>query len=255
VNRSAGQWTRLLLGVLVVFAVFHWSAAALGSDRGQAGMLVAALVVGLTLTIERAWSGRPVVECARAIGLGRPRFQGLAVAVGVCALLLLVVPAFARVTGASATIAPDAAALLPGLFAQAGIAEETLFRGFLFGRVRRGRSFWTAAGWSMLPFVAVHLLLFVTMPWPIALAALFLAVVTSFPFAHLYELGGSTIWAPALLHFVVQATVKIVVIDEPAAASFPLVWMVAAAVVPMLALIVPRPERSRLYYISRFDTI
>ena len=92
----------------------------------------------------------------------------------------------------------------------------------------------------MLPFVAVHLLLFVTMPWPIALAAVLLAVVTSFPFAHLYELGGSTIWAPALLHFVVQATVKIVVIDNPAAAAFPLVWMAAAAVVPMLALLVPR---------------
>ena len=70
----------------------------------------------------------------------------------------------------------------------------------------------------------------------------------SFPFAHLYELGGSTIWAPALLHFVVQATVKIVAIDGEAATSFPLVWMAAAAVVPMLALLVPRlaePQKTK----------
>ena len=52
----------------------------------------------------------------------------------------------------------------------------------------------------MLPFVAVHLLMFFTMPWPVAgLASLLLAVVISFPMAHLYELGNATIWAPALL--------------------------------------------------------
>ena len=103
---------------------------------------------------------------------------------------------------------------MPGLFAQAGIAEEVLFRGYLFGHLRRGRSFWRAALLSMLPFVAVHLLLFATMPWPIAAAALLLAVIVAFPLARLYELGGATIWAPALLHFVIQGTVKIVVFPE-----------------------------------------
>ena len=94
----------------------------------------------------------------------------------------------------------------------------------------------------MLPFVTVHLVLFLTMPWPIALAALALSVVVSFPLAWLFELGGSTIWAPALLHFVVQGAVKVVVFDGEAAASFPLVWMAAAATVPMLVLLVSRPR-------------
>jgi membrane protease YdiL (CAAX protease family) len=44
------------------------------------------------------------------------------------------------------------------------VAEEVLFRGYLFGHLRRGRSFWRAAVLSMLPFVCVHLLLFFTMP-------------------------------------------------------------------------------------------
>jgi hypothetical protein len=61
---------------------------------------------------------------------------------------------------------------------------------------------------SMLPFVSVHLVLFLSMPWLIALASVLLAVIISFPLAYRFELGGETIWAPALLHFVIQATVN-----------------------------------------------
>jgi membrane protease YdiL (CAAX protease family) len=132
--------------------------------------------------------------------------------------------------------------LIPGLFAQAGIAEETLFRGYLFGRLRTGRTFWRAAALSMVPFVAVHLVLFITMPFWVAMAALMLAVVTSFPMAQLFELGGSTIWPPALMHFVVQGTVKVTVLSGEASAAFPLVWMLASAVLPLFVFLVPRPR-------------
>jgi hypothetical protein len=60
--------------------------------------------------------------------------------------------------------------------------------------------------------------LFVTLPFWIALAALVLAVVTSFPMAQLFELGGATIWPPARLHFVVQGTVKVVAVSGVSAA-------------------------------------
>ena len=93
----------------------------------------------------------------------------------------------------------------------------------------------------MLPFVAVHLLMFFTMPWPVAAASLLLAVVISFPMAHLYELGNATIWAPALLHFIVQGTVKSIHLKGDSAAEFPLVWITACAVGPLLTLFVPRP--------------
>ncbi len=112
-----------------------------------------------------------------------------------------------------------------------------------FGHLRRGRSFWRAATISMLPFVAVHVFLFFTMPWPIALAAVLLAVALSFPLAHLFEVGGATIWAPALLHFVIQGTVKVVVVSDEGSWAFPLVWMAASGLVPWLSLIVARPQR------------
>jgi hypothetical protein len=80
------------------------------------------------------------------------------------------------------------------------------------------------------------------MSWPIALASVLLAVVISFPLAHLFELGGRTIWAPAILHFVIQGAVKVVVISDGGDILFPLVWMLASAFLPLLVLIVARPE-------------
>lgn len=93
----------------------------------------------------------------------------------------------------------------------------------------------------MVPFVVVHLLLFLTRPWPIALAATLLAVVLSFPFAHLFEVGGGTIWARALLHFIIQGTVTIVVISGDGSSLFPLVWMLASALIPLLSFLAFRP--------------
>jgi hypothetical protein len=134
--------------------------------------------------------------------------------------------------------------MLPGLFAQAGIAEEALFRGFLYGHLRHGRSFWSAAALSTLPFMIVHLYLFATMTWPVALVALFLSALISFPLAHLYEISGRTIWAPALVHFVVQVALKVVTIAEDSA--LPLAWILASASVPFAAFLVERPTGYRI---------
>lgn len=86
--------------------------------------------------------------------------------------LLLVLPAYAWAVGGRLEMYPRWAWLVPGLFAQAGVAEEILFRGYLFRHLRRGRTFWRAALLAAAPFILVHLLLFVTLPWPLALATL-----------------------------------------------------------------------------------
>ncbi len=237
---TASEWRRLLAGLAAVFALFHWSALAFGSDRGQAGVAVGLLVVAATLAVERIFFGQRLAQAARTVGLGTPTLRGLATSATLCAALLLVVPAFATAAGESPAFLAAWLWLLPGLFAQGGMAEEVLFRGYLFGRLRRGRTFWHAAWLSMLPFVAVHLLLFFTMPWPIALAALLLAVVLSIPLAHLFELCGNTIWGPALLHFAVQGTVKVIVFPDAAATSFALAWMISSALLPLAVLLVPR---------------
>jgi membrane protease YdiL (CAAX protease family) len=231
------DWFRLVLGLFLVFGLFHGSATMLGSDRGQRGILIASLVVAATAAAEWFLPRRQRGAAIRSLGLGLPRAKGLVVASGAAFLLWLAALLFVRTRAMAPTFYPGWMSLLPGLFAQAGIAEEVLFRGYLFGHVRVGRTFWRAAAASMMPFVGVHLVLFFSMPWPIALASVLLAVVISFPLAYLFELGGNTIWAPALLHFVIQATPKILAFSD-GVESFALAWIAASAVIPLLVFTV-----------------
>jgi membrane protease YdiL (CAAX protease family) len=239
---SADSWLRLLAGLALVFALFQAAGQHLGSDRGQAGAAIAALVLSALVLAERWLFGTPTKHVLQSLGFGRPDWRGIAAGAAVSALLLILIAALGLGLAGPLTMQPGWHLRLPGLFAQAGIAEEALFRGYLFGRLYRGRSFWRAATLSMLPFLAVHLILFATLPWPIALASLALAAVLSFPLAHLYVLGGNTIWAPALLHFVTQGTLKVVVIPAEAATTVPILWMAACATIPLLAFAVPPRE-------------
>ncbi len=239
------DWAKLLIGLAIVYALFDRSADALGSNRGQAGVLVGTLVVLATLAVERMLFGTPTGRATRALGLGVPSARGVVAAVGVGALLVAVLPASAWATGARVEPYPGWAFLVPGLFAQAGIAEETLFRGYLFRHVRTGRDFWRAAWLAMPPFVAVHLVLLRTMEWPVAVAAIALSVVMSFPLARLFELGGDTVWGPAILHFVAQGAIKLAAVSGAPPSQLPLIWMGACATLPFLVFLVRRPLPGR----------
>lgn len=232
-------WVKLLVGLAIAFALFQVLASALGSERGEGGLVVAAAVVAALIVIERVLFRQSSDAAMEALGLGRPERAGLRVALGLSCALLAVLPIYAYVRGADLSAYPGWIWAIPGLFAQGGIAEEALFRGYLFRHLRANRSFWHAAALSTVPFVLVHLVLFATMPWPVALAAVLLSLIISFPLAYLFELGGGTIWAPALLHFTIQAAIKLV--EIPGDTTLPLVWMAASAAIPWLAFLVRRP--------------
>jgi membrane protease YdiL (CAAX protease family) len=231
--RAQAPWGSLLLGLAIVFVLFQGLAHALGSERGEAGLLVAAVVVAALVAVERIFFGQSATPALRSLGFGLPTISGLSVALAVSALLVAVIPIYAWMRGAAIVPYPGWPWLVPGLFAQGGVAEETLFRGYLFGRLRRDRSFWPAAGLAAVPFVLVHLYLFATMPWPVALASVVLATIISFPLSHLFELGGSTIWPSAVLHCIVQGAVK--VLEAPGDALMPIVWIMASAAIPYLS--------------------
>jgi membrane protease YdiL (CAAX protease family) len=234
-SAAGAEWIKLVLGLAIVFALFHGLAQALGSFRGEAGLVVAGAVTAALVAIEWSLFGQAPPTALRSLGFGWPAAAGLRTAVGVCVLLLATLPVYAWLRGGSLSTYPGWVWLLPGLFAQAGIAEEALFRGYLFGRLRRGRSFWHAAALAAGPFVLVHLILLSTMPWPIALAAVLLSTIMSFPLARLFELGGNTIWAPALLHCTVQGAIK--VLELPGDSTLPLMWMAACAAIPYLVFL------------------
>jgi membrane protease YdiL (CAAX protease family) len=131
--------------------------------------------------------------------------------------------------------------LLASLFAQGGIAEELVFRGFLFRHARKGKSFRSAALLSSIPFVAVHLLLFLDMDFAIALAALLVAISISFPLAWLFERSGNSIWPCALVHFVVQGSIKLVEAPGEQFLAMATLWMLLSATAPWLFFVVLRP--------------
>lgn len=140
----------------------------------------------------------------------------------------------------------NAAVLALGIFAQGGIAEETLFRGFLFRHFRERRAFWPAAARAAVPFVAAHLLLFATLDFVIALAALLVSVSLTFPLARLFDLAGGSIWPGALLHAVVQGAIKLVEPGTSDSLSIAIAWMAVSALVPWIVFAFPTlraPER------------
>ena len=160
--------------------------------------------------------------------------MGAALVIGL--LLLAVLPLLAFLTGTSLALRADWWWLAPGLLAQHGLAEETLFRGYAFRHLRAGRGFWRAASLSLVPFVAIHVLLLAVLPLPLALTSVLVAVAFAFPAAYLFEGGRGTVWAPALLHF----TAHLPKLAEPEGFTLPLqlAWSVAvlAATVPRLRL-------------------
>jgi membrane protease YdiL (CAAX protease family) len=172
---------KLLGGLAAVFAVFQMLAHVLGSNRGEAGLLIAGAVIAALIAIECLLFRQSPASAMRRLGLGHPAASGLIVTLGLSILLLAVIPTYAYLRGASISAYPAWGWLIPGLFAQGGIAEEALFRGYLFRHLRQGRSFWRAAGLATLPFAFVHLSLFWAPPWPVALASLLLATIISFP--------------------------------------------------------------------------
>lgn len=231
--------TKLVVGLVAVFGLFQWIAASLESFRGEYGVAVGIVVVTTTLFAHRLFFGGSYSEAALAIGLFVPKAKGVVIAIIISLVMILTVPVYAYVTATQFSILPNWPWLFAGMFFQAGIAEETLFRGYLYGFFRRRNTFWRAAALSALPFVSVHFLMFFTMDWMIASASVSLAVVTSFPLARLFDLGGNTIWAPAIVHFVVQAGVKLLLADGESAWLYPFFWMIVCAVIPLSVFLVP----------------
>jgi hypothetical protein len=100
VRRSLTHWLRLLSGLVAIFALFQWIATALGSDHGQAGVIVALTVVSATLIAQWWLYGGTLVETTRSLGLGIPRLRGLTAAGASCASLAVAQAAFVTASGA-----------------------------------------------------------------------------------------------------------------------------------------------------------
>ncbi len=193
----------ILAGAGLMFAILQGGLTVLVPGLGMTWtpLIVSAAMFAVVLTIERVAFGRGLPQALTALGFGRPRSGAMLTAVIIAVAMLTFFPLYSAATGVPFTVKPDWPGLLVGAIALNGLAEETLFRGFVFGHLRQaGHSFRRAGLVSLAIFGAVHLFLFTTNPVVVALLATLLAVAAGFPYAFLYERAGGTIWAGVMVH-------------------------------------------------------
>ena len=230
-------WLRFLAGFAVLYGVLAGLAEL--DATGRFGLLILAAVLLVALAVERVLDGTGPVESARRLGFGRPGWRALLVAAAVSVLVLLVYPLVTAMTGAVFALRPGWPWLLVGIFAFHGLAEELVWRGYAFRRLRAGRSFGRAVAWTMPLVAATHIPIIISSGPAVGAAAILVAGVTALPFAHLYEGGGNTLWAPALLHTAIDSF-KLVELPVAALTTFSLTLAAVSITIPLLALAVPR---------------
>lgn len=223
---------RTALAFAIIYLVFDRLAAALGSNRGEWGLVVCAAVLALTLLAEVAIARSRPRAALRALGLKAPQPRALAAGAGVSILLLASLPLLAAGLGIDIALRDGAAWLALGMFAQGGVAEETLFRGFMYRHLRETRTFWRAAALSAVPFAAVHLPLFASLHASVAAVALVMAIAISFPLAWLFDRAGGSIWPCAILHAVIQGGIKLLVDDAPEFRQLAITWVAIGVLAP-----------------------
>lgn len=234
---SFRSWLTFLAGFALLCSVLLNTSALDATGRWGLAILAATLLAAVL--VEMLWQRAPVVEVLRRLGLGRPGGRAVALAFAVSGLVLLVFPVTEAVSGADVALRPDWPWLLIGVFAFHGLAEELVWRGYTFRRLREGRSFGSALWWTM-PLIAVtHMPIVFSLGPAVGLGAMAVAAVTSIPFGYLYETGRRTIWAPALVHTAIDSF-KLVVIPAAAIPTFSVLIIAVSLGVPLLALAVPR---------------
>jgi membrane protease YdiL (CAAX protease family) len=234
--RQAATLPRLLIGFLVVYGVLAIGTALVSTARFGLLTLAAVLVaVALTEWVHTRSAG--AVVRAR-LGLGRPSAPALVAATAVSLLVLSVYPLTAALTGSTVALRPNWPWLLLGVFAVHGLAEELVWRGFVFRRLRESHAFWPAV-WRSMPFIAAaHVPIVLTGGPVVGLGAMLVAAVTSVPLSCLYEWGRRTVWAPALVHTAIDSF-KIVDVPSGSTTTFSLSLIAVSLVAPLLLFALP----------------
>jgi len=175
------------------------------------------------------------------LGLRRPAAQTVALASLVGGIYLTVLLLGAKGLGVTLEMRENWVAVLLGVLLFHGLAEELVWRGYVFARLRDHRSFATAV-WLSVPLIALtHTPMVVTDGWVVGTLATLTAAITCWPMAYLWERGGHTVWAPALLHAMIGTWQ---LFERTYPLSFSVLVMIASMTVPLL-VIVPALKQHR----------
>jgi len=139
-------------------------------------------------------------DLGRRLGLGRPTARALAVAAIVGGAVLATYVGVGAALDIELEVRSNWPAVLAGVLLFHGVAEELVWRGFAFGHLRRTATFRRAVVRTIPLLALTHVPIMVNTGVGVGALAVVSAAVTCLPLALLWERGGRTIWAPALLH-------------------------------------------------------
>jgi hypothetical protein len=193
------------------------------------GAAAAILVAGSAIV-----DGGPPRKFGADLGLGRPTGRSIVAALIVGGALLATFVAGAAAEGVHLNLRPNWPAVLAGAFLFHGAAEELVWRGFAFGWLRRGAPFRMAVLRSVPLIALTHVPIIIGNGALVGTIAVITAAATCLPLSYLWERGGRTIWAPAILHGFV-GTWQLFERSYPI--KFQLVILAASIVVPLAAFL------------------
>lgn len=247
-TRRAGALNYVLVGFVLLWLVYDRAQHLLTSGLHETGLIVL-FVVAVTAFLVETLGFRyiKIANVFRALGFRMPSEPGLRAALLISVTMLLFFPVLSLASGERFRLQDNWPWIGLGMLAEAGLAQELVFRGYLFRHLRRHFPFMRAALFVLALSVAGGLLLFSSTDPLTVIARLVVLAASALPLAHLYEHSGHCIWPPALVSAVSQAALQIVVIPAHLSLVALTGWVIVSAAVPQLAfvLLTRRAERSR----------
>jgi membrane protease YdiL (CAAX protease family) len=256
-NRSM-RLGRFLFGFFSIWGALYAAGAAQGGGVAY-GLLALAITVAVAALWERLAFATPARALLRSLGFGRPTARSLLAGAVASSAVLAFYPAYILAGGTDLTLRSNWLWLALGVFAYHGLAEELAWRGYAFRRLRRGRTFGAAIR-RTIPLIAItHLPIVITNGLTVGLFAIAVAAVTCLPFGYLWERGGQTIWAAAMLHASIDAFKLFEVPGGEAGVVFSISLAMVSIVVPLGVIAVgdrffgPRRARTRTPLVLSLD--
>jgi|APTNR8051073442_1049403.scaffolds.fasta_scaffold02267_6 membrane protease YdiL (CAAX protease family) len=243
---------RLYLFFMAAFLIMHLTGVFVeGLPYIYNAIITFSIVLLFLLLFEWRLQKRNYLGILYDLGLHKATFLQVLPGIVVSAVLVLIYPLFGYFFHANIILHEDWFLNLAGLCLTGGLAEEMLFRGFLFRRLRENMPFKKAALTAMVLFATAHLVLFTYFDWQIALFSTLLSVFIAVPLAYLFEKGNNTVWSPAIVHTTVRTIGMAVTTSEQNFLKLTLIWMVGSMVIPYVVLVFYKDFRS--HYFLRWD--
>jgi membrane protease YdiL (CAAX protease family) len=151
----------------------------------------------------------PIPATLQQYGFRRPRPVQVRIAGIGIAIVILGYFAVSRIWAGAFQLSPHWQTAVIKFFLEAGFAEEVVFRGFLFRKLRASRSFLRAATLSGIVFGATHLINLVNGLTPDVVIGTAISVTFGFlmtyPFAALFEIGGGSLLGGVIFHLAIDS--------------------------------------------------